>query len=263
MKIAVLTENTAVRADAAFEHGLSLYIETNRHNILFDMGQTDAFVKNASLLGIDLSQVDIAVISHGHYDHGGGLSHFLRLNSKAPVYLSRYAFGGYYHGPERYIGLDPALKENNQLIFTGDQLIVDEELTFCSCNGCPGKYPLDSAGLSVKQNEDFIPDTFLHEQYLVITEENRRVVFSGCSHKGILNIMDWLHPDILVGGFHFMKQELSDGENPVLQEAAKVLSGYPAVYYTCHCTGIPAYTYLKNKMGGQLFYLASGEVIDI
>ena len=60
-----------------------------------------------------------------------------------------------------------------------------------------------------------------------------------------------------------MKQELSDGENPVLQEAAKVLSGYPAVYYTCHCTGIPAYTYLKNKMGGQLFYLASGEVIDI
>ena len=99
MKIISLLENTSERDDVKTEHGLSLYIETNGHRILFDMGQTDLFYENASTLGVDLSLVDLAVLSHGHYDHGGGLRKFLEVNSTAPIYLRKEAFLPYYIHP--------------------------------------------------------------------------------------------------------------------------------------------------------------------
>ena len=86
MKITALLENTASDCCMMTEHGLSLYIEAQGKKILFDMGQTDLFYKNALTLGIDLAEVDIAILSHGHYDHGGGLEKFLEINKKAPVY---------------------------------------------------------------------------------------------------------------------------------------------------------------------------------
>ena len=106
MKITALTENTPFNDNISAEHGLSLYIETEKHNILFDMGQTSLFAENAKKLGIDLTKVDIAVLSHGHYDHGGGLTEFLKINKTAPVYINRYAFGDYYNGTEKYIALE-------------------------------------------------------------------------------------------------------------------------------------------------------------
>ena len=101
MIIKALTENTSKNENIFSEHGLSLYIETENHKILFDMGQTDLFYKNAQTMGVDLRAVDVAVLSHGHYDHGGGLKKFLEINSTAPVYLSRFAFGDYYNGSEK------------------------------------------------------------------------------------------------------------------------------------------------------------------
>ena len=72
MKLTVLMENTTVREDLTAEHGLSLYIEANGKRILFDTGASATFADNAEKLGIDLSQVDLCILSHGHYDHGGG-----------------------------------------------------------------------------------------------------------------------------------------------------------------------------------------------
>ena len=83
MKLYTLLENTSYDADLHTEHGLSLYLEACGHKILFDAGQTDAFAYNAKLLGVDLSAADIAILSHGHYDHGGGLKRFLDINTKA------------------------------------------------------------------------------------------------------------------------------------------------------------------------------------
>ena len=114
MKIVTLMENTSCREDVCFEHGLSLYIETDTHKILFDAGQSAAFADNAEKLGVDLRKVDFAVLSHGHYDHSGGLGRFLEINGTASVYVSRYAFEPHYSA-NGYIGLDPALQRSSRI----------------------------------------------------------------------------------------------------------------------------------------------------
>lgn len=134
MKITSLVENTTADPRLGKEHGLSLYIEAAGKTLLFDMGQSGLFAQNARTLGLDLAKVDLAVLSHGHYDHGGGLTHFLELNKTAPVYLSRYAFQPHYHGAERYIGLDPALQGCDRLHFVADQQTIAPGLTLYSCN---------------------------------------------------------------------------------------------------------------------------------
>jgi len=258
MEITALLENTTKRADMLTEHGLSLYIKTGTHRILFDMGQSDFFLQNARTLGIDLSGVDIAVLSHGHYDHGGGCSAFFSVNDTAPVYCSRYSFEPHYNAVERYIGLDPSLAASDRFIFTEDTLTIAPGITLYSCNDRVRPYGTDCAGLSVRREEKLIPEDFRHEQYLLIEEEGNRILISGCSHKGILNIMEWFAPDVLVGGFHFMKTE--PGET--LTRAAKKLNQYPTRYYTGHCTGELQYTYLKKYMTG-LHSLSCGKTVVI
>lgn len=260
MKIISLIENTPYSPELASEHGLSLYIETQNRKILFDFGQTAAFAENAERLGVDLKAVDTAILSHGHYDHGGGIARFMELNSSAPVYLSRYAFGDYYNASGKYIGLAPELRGSDRLVFTQDYINLGDGLELFSCNKRSRTYGTDSAGLSEKRGDELVPDSFLHEQYLVIGGE-RKTVISGCSHKGILNISEWLTPDILIGGFHFMKQDVPETGSAVLDKAAERLAAGKTVYYTCHCTGLRQYEYLKEKMGSQLNYLASGQIL--
>lgn len=75
--------------------------------------------------------------------------------------------------------------------------------------------------------------------------------------------MSWLEPDILIGGFHFMKVDPAGPDRKVLDEAAQVLLGHDAAYYTCHCTGLPQYEYLKQSMEDRLNYLAAGQQITV
>ena len=207
MKITALTENTSCSPAIGYEHGLSLFIETDKHNILFDMGQSDLFAENAEKLGVNLAEADIAVLSHGHYDHGGGLARFLYVNSHAPVYLSRHAFEPHYNGTEKYIGLNPALQDNPRLIFTDEEYRIADGLTLYACNGRRRQIDFGSANLNTMENGKMIPEDFRHEHYLLIEENGKRVLISGCSHKGILNIADWFRPDFLIGGFHFNNLE--------------------------------------------------------
>ena len=199
MKITALTENTS-QCGLPVEHGLSLYIQTDTHTILFDTGQTDLFARNARTLGLDLRAVDLAVLSHGHYDHGGGLQAFLSINQTAPVYLHRLAFEPHYNG-ERYNGLDPALLQSDRLIFTEGVTEIAPGLTLDDCNRREKICDFGSFGLDKLVNGRRLPDDFLHEQYLLIEEQGKRVLISGCSHKGIVNIAHWFRPDMLVGGF--------------------------------------------------------------
>ena len=263
MKIQVLIENTTARQDLQAEHGLSIYVETEKHKILFDMGQSAAFADNAKKLGIDLSQVDIAILSHGHYDHGGGLKYFLERNQRASVYLSRYAFMAHYNGSEKYIGLAEELKKSNRLIFTEDVMEIDSELHLYSCNERKKLFGFDSFGLNMLEKGILLPDDFRDEQYLMICEEEKKVLLSGCSHKGVLNIVSWFEPDVLVGGFHFKKLDPAGDGAEKLSKAAKQLMKYSTQYYTGHCTGIEQYQFLKEIMGDRLEYLATGEAVNI
>ncbi|WRK55771.1 MBL fold metallo-hydrolase [Coprobacillaceae bacterium CR2/5/TPMF4] len=89
MKIINLIEDTPGSSNCLYEHGLSFYIETKKHKILMDTGASDAFIKNATQLGIDLKQVDIVVLSHGHYDHSGGILSFVKINPNATIYIQK------------------------------------------------------------------------------------------------------------------------------------------------------------------------------
>lgn len=152
------------------------------------------FAENAERLGIDLTQVDIAILSHGHYDHGGGLKRFMEVNKKASIYLSKYAFEPHYNGTEKHIGLDVSLAGNGRLIFTEDKLEIDDTLCLYSCNECVREFDLGSFGLNMMQDGELLPDDFRHEQYLLIKENGKTVLISGCSHKGIMDICQWFLP---------------------------------------------------------------------
>lgn len=263
MKITVLSENTSYREGILAEHGLSLYIEADGKKILFDTGASALFSENAKKLEIELSSVDTAVISHGHYDHGGGLSEFLRINKKASVYISRFAFEPHYNASFKDIGLDTALSESERLVFTEDVLEISKGITLFSCNGRERAYKTDPAGQKCVKNGVLCDEDFRHEQYLLIEEAGKRVLFSGCSHKGILNICEWFSPDVLVGGFHFMKLDTQGEGKAVLERAARVLLLSPAKYYTAHCTGEAQYAFLKERMGERLEYIRAGASFEL
>lgn len=261
MKIHALIENTACSESFKCEHGMSLYIESEDGDILFDTGAGENFAENARLLGLDLKNVKLAFLSHGHSDHGGGLEKFLEINPTAPVYISPLAFGQYYNAKGEYIGLDMSLKGNPRFKILNESLKIGNVQLFPCFKEL--KYPLDSAGLSKEVEGKLQPDDFLHEQYMMIEENGKKVLFSGCSHRGILNIMENFKPDVLIGGFHFMREELKDGKNQCLDNAAEILRDYHCEYYTCHCTGLSQYAYLKERMGDSLHYLSSGKTIIV
>lgn len=258
MKITALVENTSVPG-LPVEHGLSLYIETTRHTILFDSGQGTLFAENAERLGKDLAKVDLMVLSHGHYDHGGGLEAFFKCNSTAPVYLSRHAFGAYYNGAGKYIGLLPHLQHHPRLIPVADRQELASGVTVECCLDREAKYPVEPYGLQVLKDGSFVPEEFAHELYLTV-EEDQKICFSGCAHRGVENILHWLTPDILIGGFHFKQLQPGDLR---LEQAAQSLQEIPCEYYTCHCTGQAQYDYLKERLGSKLNYLSTGDVLQL
>ena len=262
MKLYTLIENTTCDASLACEHGLSLYIEANGQRILFDAGQTGAFADNAEKMGIDLSQVDICILSHGHYDHGGGLKRFLELNDHAKVYVSRHAFGDYYNAEEKFIGLDWELLNSEQIVFVRDNLTLSDTLSLHTCPNFPQVYFTDAYGMQVKRKDQLEVDDFRHEMYLLIREGERRIIVSGCSHKGALNVKTWFAPDVLIGGFHLMKLD-PEKEATRLKFTAMELMKKETVYYTGHCTGNAQYDALKTHMGDRLQRLTTGAVFEI
>lgn len=255
MKLWVLIENTA-REGFEAEHGLSLYLETDSLRILFDAGQSDAFARNADKLGLDLGKVDLAILSHGHYDHSGGLRRFLELNDHAPIYLSRHAFEPHFNASGKEIGVDPALASCSRLVFVDKALSPAPGLTISSLSPSECYHPIDPAGLTTANGT---LEDFRHEIYLEICENEKRILLSGCSHKGILNIAAGFAPDILIGGFHFKHMQPSD---PRITAAAKELARYATDYYTGHCTGAPQFDTLRPLLGNRLTAIHAGDFFE-
>jgi 7,8-dihydropterin-6-yl-methyl-4-(beta-D-ribofuranosyl)aminobenzene 5'-phosphate synthase len=271
MIIKALVENMSVSEQYRCEHGLSLYIETEKHKLLFDVGQKDFFIENAGKMGIDLSQVDTLVISHGHYDHGGGLAEFMRINERAKIYVHARAFEKHYslraEGIMADIGLDETLEENERLIFNNGYLKIDEELELISEINGNKLLSLSNRTLLMRNKTE---DNFEHEQSLVITEKGKLVLIAGCAHKGIVNIENHAVAlkgrtiDFVIGGFHLYNPSAKTSEAPeLIKKIAEQLNTTGARYYTCHCTGNEAYSLLKKEMDEHIDYLATGSKIKI
>ena len=267
MKIICLSENTEGISGCEAEHGLSLYIETQKHKILLDTGASGLFAKNAEKLGIDLTAVDTVVLSHGHYDHSGGIMTFAEINPTAKIYIRRNAGGEYYHD-ERYIGIDKRILSLPQLVFTDAFLEIDDELTLFS--GIEGRKFFSKSNLALTERTDNgdIQDSFSHEQCLVISEGENKTLLSGCAHNGILNILDKYRrlfgndPHTVITGFHMMKKtEYTDEEISIITETAKELLKTDIRFYSGHCTGIPAFNMMKEIMNGKLSAIHSGDKV--
>lgn len=257
MKIISLLENTTNK-DLGVEHGLSLYMEALGKKILFDFGASELFCKNAEKLGVDLAEVDFAVLSHGHNDHGGGMKAFLEINRYAPIYINAHAFEPHHNAKGEYIGLDTSLKDSPRIIPLENTLKIDTGLTVFNCNTLNTVTQINHCGHTRIENGVSLPEDYNHEQYLLIEENNNRILLSGCSHKGIINIMEWFKPTHLIGGFHFSKLPCDSA----LESYAKSLNSYKAKYFTCHCTGKEQFEFMKNSMQ-DLNYLACGDKISI
>ena len=267
MKIINLVEDTK-GGECLNEHGLSFYIETKKHKLLVDSGATDMFLHNADVLGVDLTQVDTVVLSHGHYDHAGGLAAFAKINPNANIYLKNSAGGDYYHlssESERYIGIDKKILELPQIIRVNENLQIDDEL-FLFSNCKKKRYSVwSNQELKQKVGNDYIQDDFAHEQCLVISQPEQRILMSGCAHNGILSILDSYfelfgsYPDTVISGFHMIKKsDYTEKEEDCIRQTARELMQTKAMFYTGHCTGQKAFAIMKEMMGEQLQGFHSG-----
>lgn len=271
MRIVNLIEDTQGEKELYHEHGLSFYIETKKHKILLDTGASDAFLENAKVLGIDLTQVDMVVLSHGHYDHADGILAFAKLNPNVTIYLQKVAGQDYYNlrdDMEKYIGIDKRILDLPQVHFLNGDYRIDEEVyIFTDIHG--RKYwPQSNLLLKEKVEGRFIQDTFAHEQCLVISEKQAKVLLSGCAHNGILNILEAYQerfkgtPDKVISGFRMMKRgEYTTEEIEVIEDTARELKKLHTKFYTGHCTGEAAFEIMKAIMGKQLTFVHSGDEV--
>jgi 7,8-dihydropterin-6-yl-methyl-4-(beta-D-ribofuranosyl)aminobenzene 5'-phosphate synthase len=275
MKIVVLFENLTLSKDYKHGHGLSLYIETAKHKVLFDTGANGVFAENAAKLGIELADVDIAVISHGHYDHGGGLETFLRINRRAKVYLGKGAFGkhtvkalGFFPTD---IGLKRKLADHDRFIFVDGRMDIDSELTvFNRVHGQEliprGNHRLLMANAMGK----LAPDDFEHEISLLVHEGEKTSLLCGCAHKGILNILTRAKEitpgrlSTVAGGFHLMgMKEGKAGDHAFLDAFALSLSKADVdQFLTCHCTGEDKYLFFQKRLD-NLGILKTGTILNV
>ena len=274
MKITALVENTSCKEGIGAEHGLSLFIEAKEKTILFDTGASKMFSENAEKLKADLTKVDLAVLSHGHYDHSRGLNTFLTLNTKAPIYMRKSAFGPYYSeregGKYEFIGIDESLITNNRVIFTGKETPLGEGISLFSNVKGDRFFPTGNKSLLKKTEDGYEQDDFAHEQNLVIEEDGISLLVSGCSHRGIVNIVDHFHalyghyPTHVIGGFHLYNHRTGKPESTqTLSKIADALLASGATYYTCHCTGEENYQVLRTYMGSKVEYLSGGKTLDL
>ncbi len=285
MKITTLIEDRPGRPDLTPEFGLSLFIETDTDRILLDTGKTGAFMDNAKALGKELGQVDLALISHGHFDHGGGLDRFMTTHPRVPVYLHKWAMGEFYATmgsklPDwanaivpgfiqalppfrRYIGLDREMlsEKGDRLHLVNRPWYFREDILFITHVPRIHPAPLGNRSLLVRDQGKLKPDGFIHEIMLVIREDDGLVLFSGCCHSGILNMVAALRSRFpkepikaVVGGFHLKRQPDED----VQAIGRSLLDHHIPRIITGHCTGNRGQEILASILGDRLEALTTG-----
>lgn len=275
MKVIALVENTTISKSLIKKHGLSLYIELDHIRLILDTGPDGSFLKNASRLGIDINSIDYLIISHGHIDHGGGIEKFLEVNKTAVVLASREAFDDHYTNIlgniKAQIGISKVQKFRHRIQYIYGTMQIDKEI--CLFDSVSGSRLLPKGNSKLLKQTEFgiIKDDFAHEVYLSIKHENKRLLFSSCSHRGIVNIIEQykkihgMPPTHVFAGFHLYNPVSRRREsNELINSLAQELFHFEDTkYYTFHCTGVTAYKQLKNIIGERIITLSTGSCIEL
>lgn len=273
MKIIGVVENTSCSKSYKNEHGLSLYIETPKHRILFDLGPDDTFVQNAYALGIELEEIDIVIISHGHKDHGGGLEAFLEKNKKAKIYIQESAFIKHYIkvlGIHLGVALKQSLKSHPQIQLLNGNHIIDDELSLFIKPKLKEFMPEGNKRLYKQEEDKYCLDDFDHEQNLILNVEDKKVLITGCAHRGVTNIIEEAEEilqqplDVVIGGFHLTDPtDIIKKSKETTRSIGEILDKKGYEYYACHCTGEVAYLQLVEILGDKIHYLRTGMIVEI
>lgn len=271
----VLLENYSIDKQYAYKHGLSLFINNNGTSILLDAGPDSKFTENAVKMGIDLSQVEYAFLSHNHGDHTGGIHEFIKINNSAPIYLMDSIDSTYYgkflfaYFPNKKLALSD--NHRSRIIQQNEDVIIDENIHFLRNRFSIYNKPSTNKRLYKKENGTFMPDTFDHEGIMVVEDNNELVIFDSCSHNGILNIIETVKqhfPDkkirSYVGGLHLSDpfsgaHESDENLDVIIQELHKI----DIQIYTGHCTGEYALNYLKEHLGEKIHEIHTGMKLNI
>lgn len=259
LKIAILSDDRSAWGLEA-RHGLSILVEADGRKMLLDAGQKGEAAANAKSLGVDLAQMEAVVLSHGHYDHCGGLLKILKAAPQATVYCHRRALDERYSqkdGLARPVGMPPGVREH--LMGLGRQkfkrpcrsrqVLPGVWTTGAVARRSPFEHPEDYFTLD---REGKIPDPIVDDQGLWIETPRGLVVVTGCAHAGIVNTVRQAikfsvrrHLQAVIGGFH-----LGSAGSERLERTARELKALkPGLVVACHCTGQAAEARLEGALG--------------
>ena len=258
------------------EWGLSVYVEFEGKRYLLDTGASHLFAKNAAVMGVDLSKVDIGILSHAHYDHSDGMAKFFHVNDAAPFYLRKGAGENCYHTHKligrfayhEYIGIHKGFLKRfaDRIRFAeGDMQIAPN--VFLVPHKTPGLEAIgERAHLSVKENGKYRYDSFDHEQSLVFDTPRGLFVMNSCSHGGADNIVKEIEATFpgkkiyaLLGGFHLFRYK----DEVVHAFAERLRELDVQKIYTGHCTGDRAFEILHEVLGDRAEQMFTGMTVEI
>jgi len=270
IRITILAENTVYRGGLRGEHGLSVWVETDDKRILFDTGQTDLLLDNAKTLGIDLAQTDAVVLSHGHYDHVGGLDCVLDLAPQARVYPHPMALEPKFsasRGTVREIGITSVMRDRlRDRIKSGQGAYTAAVTSVFPGVTVTGQIPRvssfeDTGGAFFLDAKRTKPDGLLDDQALFLESNKGLIVVFGCAHAGVVNTLEHirqLEPDRKVhavfGGMHLVKTDQTRIEKTI--DAFRRF-GIERIG-PAHCTGWQATRQLWNAFGSRCFQCCVG-----